>query len=91
LSGWLEQEGVLTLLGFGDVELAGELDWESGDGPVFLRRLEDGQVWRVNIAMTARKATPAEASSRWDRPSSPPVLAAPSGQAPRHCQAPETG
>ena len=25
---WLELAGVFTILGFGDVELAGELDWE---------------------------------------------------------------
>ena len=31
---WLEQEGVLDVAGFGDVELVGELDWESGAGPV---------------------------------------------------------
>jgi hypothetical protein len=36
---WLEPEGVFTILGFGDVELAGELDWEPGAGPVYLRRL----------------------------------------------------
>ena len=29
---WLELEGVFTILGFGDVELAGELDWEPGAG-----------------------------------------------------------
>ena len=33
---WLEQEGVLDVAGFGDVELVGELDWESGAGPVYL-------------------------------------------------------
>jgi len=27
---WLELEGVFTILGFGDAELAGELDWEPG-------------------------------------------------------------
>jgi hypothetical protein len=47
------------------VEIAGELDWEPGSGLVYLRRLYDGQVWRVNITMTARLATPEEASSRW--------------------------
>src|SRR6266568_5112225 len=52
---WLEQEGVFHVAGFGDVELAGELDWEPGVGPVYLRRLDDGQVWRVNITMTARR------------------------------------
>ncbi len=62
---WLEQEGVFRIAGFGDVELAGELDWEPGAGPVYLRRLGDGQVWRVDIAMTARLAAPEEASSRW--------------------------
>lgn len=25
---WLELEGIFAILGFGDVELAGELDWE---------------------------------------------------------------
>jgi hypothetical protein len=61
---WLELDGVFTLLGFGDVELASELDWEPGVGPVYLRRLDDGQVWRVDITMTARPATPEEANSR---------------------------
>jgi hypothetical protein len=47
---WLELEGVFTILGFGDVELAGELDWEPGAAPVYLRRLDDGQVWRSAVA-----------------------------------------
>ena len=55
---WLEQEGVFTILGFGDVELAGELDWEPAPGPVYLRRLDDGQVWRADITVTARPAAP---------------------------------
>ena len=42
---WLELEGVFTMLGFGD---AVELDWEPGEGTVYLRRLDDGQVWRVD-------------------------------------------
>jgi len=62
---WLEQEGVFTFLGFGDMELAGELDWEPGAGTIFLRRLDDDRVWRVDITMTARPATHEEASSRW--------------------------
>jgi photosystem II stability/assembly factor-like uncharacterized protein len=62
---WLELEGVFTMLGFGDVELAGELDWEPGEGTLYLRRLDDGQAWRAGITMTARPATPQEASSRW--------------------------
>jgi hypothetical protein len=33
--------------GVGNVELAGELDWEPCAGPVYLRRLDDGQVWRA--------------------------------------------
>ena len=34
--------------------LAGELDWEPGAGPVYLRRLADGQLWRAEITITAR-------------------------------------
>jgi hypothetical protein len=59
---WLEQEGVFTILGFGDMELAGELDWEPGAGPVYLRRLDDGQLWCVDITMNARQATAEEAN-----------------------------
>jgi hypothetical protein len=62
---WLEQEGIFEIAGFGDVELAGELDWEPGTGPVYLRRLDDGQVWRADITVTARPATPGQAASRW--------------------------
>ncbi len=58
---WLELEGVFTIVGFGDVELAGELDWEPGAGPVYLRRLDDGLVWRADITVTARPAAPGEA------------------------------
>jgi len=73
---WLEQEGVLDIPGFGDVELAGELDWESGAGPVYLRRLDDRQVWRADITITARPAGPRGrrrprcSASRTARPSS---------------------
>ena len=63
---WLELERVFTILGFGDVELAGELDWEPGAGPVYLRRLGDGQVWRADITVTARPAAPGEAGT-WQR------------------------
>jgi hypothetical protein len=55
----------VTSLNANHVPLAGELDWEPGAGPVYLRRLADGQVWRVDITMTARPAWPEEASSRW--------------------------
>jgi hypothetical protein len=44
---WLELEGVFTIPGFGDVELAGDLGWEPGAGLVHLRRLNDSQVWRA--------------------------------------------
>jgi hypothetical protein len=61
---WLELEGVFTILGLGDVELAGELDWEPGAGPVYLRRLDDGQVWRADITVNARSTAPGEAGAR---------------------------
>ena len=64
---WLEQEGVLDIPGFGDVELAGDLDWEPGAGPVYLRRPGDSQVWRAHIAITARPATPEEAKTAVQR------------------------
>ena len=63
----LEQEGVLDIPGFGDVELAGDLDWEPGAGPVYLRRPGDSQVWRAHIAITARPATPEEAKTAVQR------------------------
>jgi hypothetical protein len=62
---WLELEGAFTILGFGDVRLAGELDWEPGAGPVYLRRLDDGQVWRADVTVTARAAAHGEAGERW--------------------------
>lgn len=64
---WLELEGVLDIAGFGDVELAGELDWEPGAGPVYLRRLDNQQVWRADIAITARPATAEEAKTALQR------------------------
>lgn len=39
-------EGVFTIPGFGDVELADDLDWEPSADLVHLRRLNDSQVWR---------------------------------------------
>jgi hypothetical protein len=54
---------VFEIAGFGDVELAGELDWEPGAGPVYLRRLGDSQVRRADIAITARPAAPEEAKT----------------------------
>jgi len=64
---WLELEGVFEVAGFGHLELAGELDWESGAGPVYLRRLDDRQVWRADIAITARPATSEEAKTALQR------------------------
>ena len=64
---WLETEGVFDVAGVGDFELAAELDWESGAGPVYLRRLGDNQVWRADIAITARPATPEEAKTALQR------------------------
>jgi hypothetical protein len=64
---WLEQEGVFDVAGFGDVELAGELDWEPGAGPLYLRRLDDNQVWRADIAILARPATAEEAKTALQR------------------------
>jgi hypothetical protein len=64
---WLEAEGVFDVAGVGDFELAAELDWESGAGPVYLRRLDDNQVWRADIAITTRPATPEEAKTALQR------------------------
>jgi len=61
---WLELEGIFTVLGFGDVELAGEMDWEPGAGPVYLRRLDDGRVWRADITVNAHPAAPGDAGAR---------------------------
>ena len=68
---WLELEGVFHVAGFGDVALAGELDWEPDAGPVYLRRLGDGQLWRADITITARPAEPGEPGTHWQRPGSP--------------------
>ncbi|TVZ06558.1 hypothetical protein EAS64_03935 [Trebonia kvetii] len=35
----LEQEGVFHAAAFGDMAVAGELDWDPGTGPVYVRRL----------------------------------------------------
>ena len=64
-SGGLELGGAFTIPGFGDVELAGDLDWEPGAGLAHLRRLNDSQVWHAGITVTARPAAPGEAGARW--------------------------
>ena len=45
--------------------LAGELDWEPGVGPVYLRRIADDQLWRADISITARPAEPEEPGTNW--------------------------
>ena len=61
---WLELEGVFTIPGFGDVELADDLGLGAGRRPgAHLRRLNDSQVWRAGITVTARPAAPGDASA----------------------------
>ena len=65
---WLELEGVFEIVGFGHVELAAELDWEPGSSPVYVRRLDDARVWRVDIAITARPSALVAIPPRGKRP-----------------------
>jgi len=65
---WLEQEGVFHAAGFGDVTLVRELGWEPETGPVYLRRIADGQLWRADINITARPAKPREPGTTWSSP-----------------------
>ena len=58
LEQWLEQQGVFEVPGVGHVELAREIDWEPGSGTLYLRRVEDGRVWRVDVPVAVRPATP---------------------------------
>ena len=60
---WLELEGVFTIPGFGDVELADDLGCRAGASLVYLRRLYDSQVRRAGITVTARPAAPGEAGA----------------------------
>ena len=62
---WAGAGAVFTIPGFGDVELAGHLDWEPGAGLAHLRWLNDSQVRRAGITVTARPAAPGEAGARW--------------------------
>jgi hypothetical protein len=66
LERWLELEGVFES-GAGHVELAGEIDWEPGSGTLYLRRLDDARVWRVDVPVAVRPATPEEAKTRLQR------------------------
>jgi FHA domain-containing protein len=67
LERWLEQEGVFEVPGAGHVELAGEIDWEPGSGTLYLRRPGDGRVWRVDVPVAVRPATPEEAKTALQR------------------------
>jgi hypothetical protein len=67
LERWLELEGVFEVAGAGHVELAGEIDWEPGSGTLYLRRLNDGRVWRVDVPVAVRRATPEEAKTALQR------------------------
>ena len=67
LERWLELEGVFEVRGLGHVELAGEIDWEPGSGTLYLRRLGDGRVWRVDVPVAVRPATPDEAKTALQR------------------------
>jgi hypothetical protein len=63
----LELEGAFEVPGVGQVELAVEFDGEPGSGPLYLRRLDDGRVWRVDVPVAVRPATPAEAKTALER------------------------
>jgi hypothetical protein len=67
LERWLELEGVFEVPGVGHVELAGEIDWEPGSGTLYLRRPGDGRVWRVDVPVAARPATPEETKTALQR------------------------
>jgi hypothetical protein len=67
LERWLELEGAFEVPGAGHVELAGEIDWEPGSGTLYLRRLDDGKVWRVDVPVAVRPATPEEAKTALQR------------------------
>jgi hypothetical protein len=67
LERWLELEGAFEVPGVGHVELAGEIGWEPGSGTLYLRRLDDGRLWRVDVPVAARPATPEEAKTALQR------------------------
>jgi hypothetical protein len=67
LERWLELEGPFEVPGAGHVELAGEIGWEPGSGTLYLRRLDDGRVWRVDVPVAVRPATPEEAKTALQR------------------------
>jgi hypothetical protein len=67
LERWLELEGAFEVPGVGHVELAGEIGWEPGSGTLYLRRPGDGRVWRVDVPVAVRPATPEEAKTALQR------------------------
>ncbi len=67
LERWLEREGAFEVPGAGRVELAAEIGWEPGSGTLYLRRLDDGRVWRVDVPVAVRPATPEEAKPALQR------------------------
>jgi hypothetical protein len=67
LERWLEQAGAFEVPGVGRVELAGDIGWEPGSGTLYLRRLDNGRVWRVDVPVAARPATPEEARTPLQR------------------------
>ena len=67
LEQWLAQQGVFEVPGVGRVELARDIDWEPGSGTLYLRRLDDGRIWRVEVPAAVRPATPEEAKTALQR------------------------
>jgi hypothetical protein len=63
----LEMERVFEVPGVGRVELTGEIDREPGSGTLYLRRLDDGRVWRVDVPVAVRPATPEDAKTALQR------------------------
>ncbi len=64
---WLEQQEAFEVPGVGHVELAREVDWEPGSGTLYLRRPADGRIWRVDVPVAVRPATPEEAKTTLQR------------------------
>jgi hypothetical protein len=81
---WLGLGGVFTIPGFGDVELAGDLDWGPGAGLVYLRRLKDSQVWRADMTVTAARPRPERrARGGGELPRRPSAIRRPASERPR--------
>ena len=67
LERWLEQQGTFEVPRVGQVELARDIDWEPGSGTLYLRRPADGRIWRVDVPVAVRPATPEEAKTTLQR------------------------